>query len=78
MTKAQREYTQQYITVEQSPKQQRDGVGWTAYLVTHNALMATERRKIIAAAKDYREAALLAQGWSNGSGIRLSSRVEVY
>jgi hypothetical protein len=78
MTKAQRAYTQQYVTVEQSPKQQREQRGWTAYLVTHNPLMATERRKVIQAAPSYRDAATIARGYAQASGIKLSSRVEGY
>lgn len=78
MTKAQRAFTQQYVTVSQSPAQLRGADGWTVYLVTHNPLMATERRKIISVQKDYRTAALIAQGWAARGDVRLSSSVEVY
>jgi hypothetical protein len=79
MTKAQRAYTEQFVTVEQSPKQRKaSSFSYTVYLVTHNPLMATERRKIVTTAKSYREAAIIARGYAQGSGIRLSSRVEVY
>ena len=75
MTKAQRAYTEQYLTVEQSPAQRRaSSFSQTVYLVTRNTLMATKRRKIIATAKSFAEAALIAQGWSKGE-IRLSSSV---
>lgn len=69
MTKAQREYTERFITIESTDK------GIRVLDVTANSLMATRRQKIIATAKSYGEAALIAQGFSKGN-IRLSRSVQ--
>lgn len=79
MTKAQREYTEQVVTVEETPKSAYRLGRWTVYLVTHNSLMATKSKRVIERTNNYRYAALVAQGYANGAeGIKLSSRVEVF
>lgn len=75
MTKAQREYTQQYVTVDQSPAQRRaSSFSVTVYLVTHNPLMATYRRKVIATAPSLYEGELIAQGYTTRGGLEFKNR----
>jgi hypothetical protein len=69
LTKGQRAYTERFITVESTDQ------GLRVLDVTSNSLMATRRQKIIATAKSYGEAALIAKGFAKDD-IRLSRSVQ--
>lgn len=74
MTNAQRAYTKQYVTVDQSPAQARSERGYTVYLVTHNPLMATYRRKVITTAPSLREAEIIAQGYTARGDLEFKNK----
>lgn len=77
-TKGQREYDRTYVTVELTPKSLVKQGAWTVYVVKANALLCTERKRVVARETTYRVAALVAQGYAQAAGLKLSPKVAEY